>query len=122
MATIDQTPSSSFNKLKWIFVALIVIGSVVGNIYFGSDSLSIRAAVLIIVAIVGLLIAKSTAQGALAWTFLKDARTELRKVVWPTRQETIQTTALVIGVVIILSLILWGVDSLFALLISGIIG
>ena len=53
---------------------------------------------------------------------LKEARVELRKVVWPTRVETGQTTAIVIVVVLIVALILWALDSLFAWIIASLIG
>jgi preprotein translocase subunit SecE len=122
MATDDKTSSPAFNKLKWLVVLLVIIAAIVGNVYFGNEAVTVRATVLIVVAIVVLLIAKTTTQGGFAWGFLRDSRTEMRKVVWPTRQETIQTTALVIGVVALMSLILWGIDSIFAVVISGIIG
>ena len=47
---------------------------------------------------------------------------ELRKVVWPTRVETGQTTAIVVVVVLIVALILWALDSLFAWIIASLIG
>ena len=53
---------------------------------------------------------------------LKEARVELRKVVWPTRVETGQTTAIVIVVVLVVALILWALDSLFAWIIASLIG
>ncbi len=56
-------------------------------------------------------IAFQTSQGRKAWDFIQEARMELRKVVWPTRQEVIQTTLLIIAMVVITSLLLWAVDS-----------
>ena len=52
---------------------------------------------------------------------LKEARVELRKVIWPTRVETGQTTAIVVVVVLIVALILWALDSLFAWIIASLI-
>jgi preprotein translocase subunit SecE len=49
------------------------------------------------------------------WRWLKEARTEIRKVVWPTRQETTQTTLIVVAVVLVMALVLWGLDSLLGL-------
>ncbi|MDF2940337.1 MAG: preprotein translocase subunit SecE [Gammaproteobacteria bacterium] len=109
------------DRLKWVAVLLIVIALVVGNAYFSQYSLSIRVAAMIIAGIVALLIAKSTQKGERAWAFILETRIEMRKVVWPTRQETVQTTMVVIAIVVVMSLILWGVDSLFALLISNIV-
>ena len=124
MADIENTSVATntlTNRLKWAVVVLMVIATVVGNLYFAAYPFAIRAAAIIVVAVLALLVAKTTTQGGFAWEFLKESRIEMRKVVWPTRQETLQTTGLVIVVVAIMSLILWGVDSLFALLISNII-
>ena len=109
------------DRLKWLAVLLIVIAMVVGNAYFSQYSLSIRVAAMIVAGIVALLIAKSTQKGQKAWAFMLETRIEMRKVVWPTRQETVQTTMVVIAIVVVMALILWGVDSLFALLISNIV-
>jgi preprotein translocase subunit SecE len=53
---------------------------------------------------------------------LKEARIEVRKVVWPTHQETTQTSLLVLALVLIAALILWGLDSVLGLIVSSIIG
>jgi preprotein translocase subunit SecE len=52
----------------------------------------------------------------------KEARIEIRKVVWPTRQETTQTTLIVVVMVILVGLILWAMDSTLSWSVSGIIG
>lgn len=113
--------NKSLNGLKWSLVVILIAASVIGNLYFSADSLAIRATVLIVVFIVALLIAVNTSQGARAWGFIKESRAEMRKVVWPTRHETVQTTGIVIVIVIITALLLWGIDSLFALIISNIV-
>ena len=56
------------------------------------------------------------------WNFLGETRAELRKVVWPTRPETLQTTLVVIVMVLIASLLLWGVDSLVLWVIKSLLG
>jgi preprotein translocase subunit SecE len=53
---------------------------------------------------------------------LKGARTEIRKVVWPTRQETMQTSLLVLAVVVVVGFILWGLDTLLGWSASQFIG
>ena len=54
--------------------------------------------------------------------YLADVRTEARKVVWPTRKDTTQTTIVVFGMVILVSLFLWIVDALLALVVQSVIG
>ena len=113
--------NTAFDAIKWLGVAIVLVAAIVGNVYFDHYSAAIRAAVIIVVAIVMLLIAVTTAKGSAVWDFIKAARVEMRKVVWPTRQETTQTTILVIVVVAVMALILWGVDSLFAYIVSSIV-
>ena len=51
-----------------------------------------------------------------------EARTEVRKVIWPTRQETLHTTLIVAAVTAVMSLILWGLDGILVRLVSFITG
>ena len=61
-------------------------------------------------------------KGKEVWDLAKEARVEVRKVVWPTRQETTETTLIVVAVVIFVALILWGLDSGLSWVIKGLIG
>ncbi len=116
-----KASSGKLDWLKWLLVLIILAVAVVGNVYFDQYSSAIRAAAIIVLVIIMLLIAVTTKQGGAAWKFIKEARIEMRKVVWPTRQETTQTTLIVIVIVAIMGLILWGVDSLFAYIVSIIV-
>jgi len=116
-----QAPSSN-NRLKWIFIVFLLLAGIVANTYYGDIALALRAAVGIILLAVVLGIALQTIQGQVAWSFAKGARVEMRKVVWPTRQETMQTTLVVVAMVIVASLILWGFDYLFYKLIGWLTG
>jgi preprotein translocase subunit SecE len=64
------------------------------------------------------MVALQTAKGAAFWSLVKGSRTEIRKVVWPTRQETVQTTMIVVGFVLLVAVILWGLDTLLGWLVS----
>lgn len=108
--------------MKWlVFFALLAL-AIWGNSYFGQLNLPLRAlAVVIIIAIAGA-VALTTSKGKAAVVFAREARTEVRKVVWPTRQETLQTTLIVAVVTAIMSLILWGLDGILVRLVSFITG
>jgi preprotein translocase subunit SecE len=67
-------------------------------------------------------VALQTTKGKQFSTLVSEAKTEMRKVVWPTRQELIQTTFMVVVFVLVVALILWGVDSLVGWVISLAIG
>ena len=74
------------------------------------------------IAAVAALIALQTAKGAAFWALVKGSRNEIRKVVWPTRQETVQTTMIVVAFVLLVALILWGLDTFLGWLVSMAIG
>ncbi len=77
---------------------------------------------LIVLAVLAFAIAIQTQKGGAAWSLIKEARGEARRVVWPKRQETVQTTLIVLVLVIIFALILWLLDSGLSWLVSSVIG
>lgn len=113
---------SRLDGLKWLLVAVLVAAGVGGNIYFAAQPLLYRVMALLVLAAVAAFVALKTAKGAAFWKLSKEARIEIRKVVWPTRQEATQTTLIVVGFVLFTALILWGLDSLLGWLASQIIG
>ena len=108
--------------LKWSVVAVLVAAGVVGNWYFGDQSLLIRALALVGVGLVAAFVALQTERGRRVWDLAREARQELRRVVWPNRQETTQTTGIVLILILLFALILWGLDSLLSWLVKGVIG
>ena len=117
-----QVAKSPLNAVLWILTVALVIAGIYGNTYFGGESLLYRVLGMLAVAIVAAMVAFQTVQGKAFWELLKGARTEIRKVVWPTRQETVQTTMIVSLVVIVAGLLLWGLDTLLGWLVSLVIG
>ena len=110
------------NTLKWSIVFVLIAVGVIGNYHFAEQSALIRVIGLAVLAMVAIAIALQTDKGKQFWRFALDSKNELRKVVWPTRQETVQTTALVLAVVGIVGLILWGVDTLLLKIIALLTG
>jgi preprotein translocase subunit SecE len=108
--------------LKWGVVALFVAAGVGGNMYFSGESLLYRVIALLVLALVAGFVAYRTEKGAAFFELLKGARTEIRKVVWPSRQESTQTTLIVVAFVFVAALILWGLDTLLGWLASMVIG
>jgi preprotein translocase subunit SecE len=113
-----DTTTSRFDGLKWTIVFALVAVAVVGNSYFADQSLLYRVLGIVAISVVAGLVALQTAKGASFWALVKGARTEIRKVVWPTRQETVQTTMIVVVFVLLVALILWGLDSFLGWLVS----
>lgn len=116
-----EEKDSRFDLLKWVVVAALVVVAVVGNQYFSAEPILYRVLALLALAVVATLVALQTSKGRSFFTLLKEARVEIRKVVWPTRQETTQTTLIVVVVVLVMALLLWGLDSLLGWLVSTVV-
>ena len=117
-----EAKDSRFDLVKWLVVAALVAVGVVGNQYFSTEPVLYRVLGLVALAAVAAFVAFQTARGQAFAVLLKEARVEIRKVVWPTRQETMQTTLIVVAVVLVMALLLWGLDSLLGWLVSLIVG
>ncbi|WP_339081134.1 preprotein translocase subunit SecE [Pseudomonas sp. TMP9] len=117
-----EAKESRFDLAKWLLVGALVIVGVVGNQYFSAEPILYRVLALLVVAALAAVIGLQTTKGRAFWVLAKEARVEIRKVVWPTRQETTQTTLIVVAVVLVMALLLWGLDSLLGWLVSLIVG
>ncbi len=122
MSTHTEPGQSLTDWFKWIVVAAVVAGGVFGNWYYQDQSLLYRVLALLALAAVAALVTFQTNQGKALWTLIKESRVEIRRVVWPNRQETTQTTFIVVGLVLVFSMILWGLDSLLSWIVSVVIG
>ena len=110
------------DRIKLIIALLLTGGAVVGFYYFSDQSLLVRVLGLLVVVGVSVAIALTSEMGKSTWAFLKEARTEVRKVVWPTRKETSQTTLLIFAGVVVVGLFLWGLDSLLLWAVQSMTG
>ncbi|QIQ20824.1 preprotein translocase subunit SecE [Zophobihabitans entericus] len=120
----NQEASPVLDKLKWVVALVLLVGMIWGNFYFSEPnpiylaSPLVRIIAMIVIAILALVLVLTTARGKATLSFARESRTELRKVVWPTRKEAMQTTLLIAVITVIASLFLWGLDSLIIRLIS----
>ena len=117
-----EASDSRFDLVKWLVVVLLVVVGVVGNQYYSAQPILYRVLALLVIAAVAAYVALQTGKGKAFFVLAKEARAEIRKVVWPTRQETTQTTLIVVAVVLVMALLLWGLDSLLGWLVSLIVG
>jgi preprotein translocase subunit SecE len=122
MSAKAEAKEGRFDALKWLVVVLLVALGVVGNQYFAAEPVLYRVLALLALAVLASYVAFQTLKGRAFFVLLKEARTEIRKVVWPTRQETTQTTLIVVAVVLVMALLLWGLDTLLGWLVSLIVG
>ena len=105
-------------------VATVLLIAAVGAYYWFQDLAitPVRVVGLIVVAFVASFIAAQSDSGAAFFRFLKEADIERRKVVWPTHQETLQTSMMVIIVIILISLFLAGIDWLLGAAVRSLVG
>ncbi|WP_070962628.1 preprotein translocase subunit SecE [Vibrio sonorensis] len=119
-----ETPdsSSAADTFKWIIAFSLLAAAVVGNYLYGEMSVVIRAAGVVVLIAAALGVSATTTKGKAAIVFARESRMEVRKVVWPTRQETIQTTFIVLAVSIVMALALWGIDGIMVRLVNLVTG
>jgi len=109
--TEARSGSAAFEAVKWLLVVGLVAAAVVGNSYFSEQPTLYRVVGVVAVALVAVFFALQTEQGKAFNQLRKDSMVELRKVVWPTRQETLQTTLIVLVFVVIVALLLFAGSS-----------
>ncbi len=112
MSAKTDTAGSSLDTVKLSVALALLVGSIVGYYYFEQESLLYRVLGMLAVIGVGIWVALTTAKGKSLLSFMTGARSEVRKMVWPTRVETMQTTLMVFIIVVLLSIFLWIVDML----------
>jgi preprotein translocase subunit SecE len=117
-----EKASKRFDVIMWSLTTLLFVGAFVANYYFAQIPLPLRATGWVVVVCVMLAIAYQSSQGHVFWKFCKDARAEVRRVVWPSRQETLQTTLIVMAIVVAFAVIMWGADTLLMWAMSFITG
>ncbi|ELR67018.1 Preprotein translocase subunit SecE [Photobacterium marinum] len=118
----NQSSSSSMDGLKWVAVFALLAAAVVGNYLYSDVSVVLRAAAIVVLVAAAGGIAALTAKGKTAISFARESRMEVRKVVWPTRQEATQTTFIVLAVTVIMALALWGIDGIMVRLVRLVTG
>ena len=112
-----EAGGAGLDTAKLAAAALLLVGGIYAFYYFAAYSVLLRVVGLLAISGVAAAIALQTDPGRRLWQFALDARMEVRKVVWPTRQETLQTTLIVIVMVLIVGIVLW----LFDLVLMGIL-
>lgn len=110
VARTETEQTGKLDTLKLAVAIALLIAGIAQFYYFEAESLLYRVLGVVGFSVAAIAVVYTTVLGRAIWGFARDARTEVRKVVWPTRQETMQTTLLVIGMVIIVGIMLWLID------------
>ena len=115
-----QIQSTIVDLGKLIASIAILLSSIVVYYLFPQISIVIRALAIIFALVIGSFIFLQTIRGKILWDFLQGSRVEIRKVIWPTKQETIQTTLTVFVFVLILGIFFWLLDFLLLFITTSI--
>ena len=110
VAKAEAEAPNKADTFKLVLAVATLIAGITGFYYFETEALLYRVLGLLAFVIVALLFVYFTQLGQSVVGFGRESRAELRKVVWPTRQETVQTTLMVIVAVILIGIFLWLVD------------
>ena len=108
-ATVDSKPTIFDTALLLVSIAILV-GGIFAYYYFADESVLLRTVGVLAAFALAIFVALQSAQGKTLWAFIQGARVELRKVVWPTREEAVQTTIIVLVFAMIMGTFFWLLD------------
>ncbi|MFM8443128.1 MAG: preprotein translocase subunit SecE [Methylococcus sp.] len=111
MSASEDSRASGIDTAKLVVSILVLIGGIAAFYHYGHLGLLYRVLGVLFSIFVSVGLLLTTAMGKEFLGFLVEARTEVRKVVWPTRQETVQSTLVVVALVFLVGLLLWTLDA-----------
>nr|MBO2490479.1 preprotein translocase subunit SecE [Gammaproteobacteria bacterium] len=118
---VEQGPTALDTAKLAAGVAILAAG-IAGFYWLSDQPIWLRWLIVLAALAVGALVSLQSYQGKTFWSFVQSSRIELRKVVWPSRQETMQVTLVVFVMVILLGLFFWGLDTLLGALTRWLTG
>ena len=108
----ETSESGVLDIIKLLIAATALVGGLYAYYYYESDlAQAVRVLMVLGGAAAGIAIAMTSTQGQLLWHFIQGSRVEIRKVVWPTKQETTQTAIAVFVFTLVMMLFFWVLDS-----------
>ena len=122
MVSKAEVTNNSVDTMKLVAAGALVLFGLIAFYYFEGQSLLLRVIGLLIIAGLAAFVVYQTDLGRRTVAFFRDARTEVRKVVWPSRAETTQTTLTVFVIVVIVGIFLWLFDMLLSSLFRAVTG
>ncbi len=111
-----------FDTVKLALAVLILVLGLVGYYYFSEYSNLYRVLGVLVTAGIAMAVFANTLRGQNLLGYLKNSRTEVRKMVWPTRQEALQTTLIVVVLVMLMAIFLWLIDMFLGWAVKFVIG
>ena len=121
-ATTETSESGVLDILKLLVAAGVLVGGLFAYYYYIEISLPLRVLMVLGGTAAGIAIGMTSTQGRRLWAFIQGSRIEIRKVVWPTKQETTQTAIAVFVFTLIMAIFFWGLDSFLLWLTRTLVG
>lgn len=118
----EEVVTSKLDSFKLLLAIVVLLLGIAGFYYYEAESQLYRVLGVLFSVMVSAAIISTTRMDQNLIGFARDSRMEVRKVVWPTRQETLQTTLMVIVAVIIIGIFLWLIDMLLGRIIQMVTG
>ncbi|HEX4049863.1 MAG TPA: preprotein translocase subunit SecE [Steroidobacteraceae bacterium] len=109
-AAQQQSVGGSVDAVKLVVAVLLVLAGIVAFYVLQTQADWLRWGAVAVGIVLALVVFGSSARGRAVWQFVLDSRQELRKVAWPTRQETAQTTLVVFVFVVVVGVFFWALD------------
>ena len=122
METKVEEQPTIVDTAKLALAVVVVLAGLAGYYYFADSSALLRALGILAALAIGAVVALTSLQGRTLWKFIQGARVELNKVVWPTREEAIQTTLVVLVVALFGGVFFWLLDLFLLWLTTRITG
>ena len=110
VAKTEVEVTNKLDTFKLLLAIVVLLAGIAGFYYYEAEGLLYRVLGLLAFVLIALGVVYTTNLGRSVVGFGREARAEVRKVVWPSRQETVQTTLMVIVAVIIIGIFLWLID------------
>jgi preprotein translocase subunit SecE len=110
------------DKIKMLVAFLFIAAGVVGFYALGDAAAVLRVASVLFGVLAAAGVFWTSAQGKRFFSFAGDSVAEAKRVVWPTRKETMQTTGVVILFAVVMALFLWAVDASLLLVVNKLMG
>jgi preprotein translocase subunit SecE len=104
--------ATALDTVKLLAALAILVGGIAGFYVLDTYPIAVRWVIVLLALAGGLLVAAQSVQGRAFWQFVQGSRVELRKVVWPTRQESLQTTLVVFVAILVMGVFFWLLDML----------
>jgi preprotein translocase subunit SecE len=110
MTEKTESGVSTLDTVKLVLAAALLIGGVFAYYWYSQASIFVRLGALLAGVGAAIAVGMQSEPGRALWHFMQGSRVELRKVVWPTRVETRQTTIAVLVFVVIMGVFFWALD------------